>query len=157
MTTVVERPAASDTLLDAVMMVMLNAFPQDFGERWTRPQLARLLEGDERAWLAVVRADDAADLCGFALTRTVADEAELMLLAVRRDARRRGLASALLSDAFDHARRQGARSLFAEVRAGNPAEDFYRINGLAAVGRRPRYYRSTDGMLHDAVTMRRSL
>ena len=157
MTATVERPTASDALLDAVMVVMLDAFPPDFGERWTRPQLVRLLEGDAHARVAVVRPGAGAGLSGFALTRTIVDEAELMLLAVRPGTRRRGVATALLSDAFAHARREGARSLFAEVRVGNPAEHFYKIHGLVPVGRRPRYYRSTDGTLHDALTMRRSL
>lgn len=154
---VVERVDPSDALLDAVMAVMLDGFPPDYGERWTRSQFVRLLEGDPNAWVTVAWGSEGTGLLGFALTRTVADEAELMLLSVRPAARRRGIATALLSDAIAHAREQGARNLFVEVRAGNPAEDFYRTNGLAAVGRRPRYYRSTDGTLHDALTMKRSL
>lgn len=157
MTPIVERPALSDSLLDAVMVVMLDAFSPDYGERWTRPQLARLLEGDSGAWLTVARSPDRTGLAGFALARTVLDEAELMLLGVRPDARRHGIATALLAGTIAHASEQGARSLFAEVRFGNPAEDFYRVIGFAPVGRRPRYYRSTDGTLHDALTMRRSL
>ena len=141
--------------LDAVMAVMETGFPARWGERWTRSQLSGLLAGDPQAWMLVVHRERA--LAGFALARRVVDTAELMLLAVDPAHRRRGFARALLRGVVERAASGGATSLFAEVRQGNDAEQFYRAHGFVVTGRRPHYYRSTDGGRHDAMTMRLSL
>ncbi len=155
MTPLVESWAPTPGHLNAVMLLMEASFPARWGERWTRAQLAGLLASGAGAWLAVVR--DGGPPAGFALTRVVADEAELMLLGVGPEHRRRGLASALLNGVSLTAAGTGARSLFAEVRQGNAAEGFYRSRGFVVVGRRANYYRSTEGETHDAMTMRRTL
>jgi len=68
--------------LDAVMEVMDRAFGTQFGEAWTRSQLAGILP---MAGVVLTIASDAqsADTIGFSLVRAVADESELLLLAVR--------------------------------------------------------------------------
>ncbi len=152
MSWIAERWSPTPANLDAVMAVMEAGFPARWGERWSRTQLSGLLSGDPKAWLLVVCEDRA--LAGFALARTVIDAAELMLLAVDPRHRRCGVATALLRGVAERAARTGATSLFAEVRHGNDAEKFYRAQGFAVAGRRPRYYRSTDGSAHDAMTMR---
>jgi len=77
-------------LVDALMNA---AFDPRYGEAWTRSQcLGVMAMPGVRLTLAFV--DDEA--AGFAMVRSVADEAELLLLAVDPAFRRRGVAGALL-------------------------------------------------------------
>ena len=141
--------------LDAVMDVMTSAFDPGYGEGWTRSQCAGILPLSGVA-LRLAR-DEQGAVRGFSLLRTVADEAELLLLAVAPAARGRGVGGALLDDFIEHGRRQGARRLHLEVRDGNPAVAMYQAFGFKAEGRRPKYYSGQDGSQHDALTMARQL
>ena len=94
-------------------------------------------------------------LVGYAVVRIVADEAEVLNLAVRADQRRRGIARALLRAALAEAGAAGVRQVFLEVREGNAAaRAFYEREGFHATGRRRAYYRKPP---EDAVVMRRAL
>ena len=88
--------------LDAVTEVMNAAFDERFGEAWTRSQCAGILPmpGVE---LVLARGSDG-ELAGFSLFRTVADEAELLLLAVEPSYRRRGTGQMLLDHVLERAR-----------------------------------------------------
>lgn len=78
---------------------------------------------------------------GFLLGRTVADEAELLTLAVAPEARCQGLARDLLSEFVATSRTRGAVRAFLEVAADNiPAQALYRATGWHEAGRRRRYY-----------------
>jgi ribosomal-protein-alanine N-acetyltransferase len=138
------------TDLDAVMDVMTSAFDRRFGEGWTRSQCAGILP---LSGVVLMLAEDHGKVSGFSLLRTVADEAELLLLAVAPDAQRRGIGGALIDHFIDHGRRLGIRRLHLEVRDGNPAVAMYRAFGFKAEGRRPKYYTGLDGSQHDALTM----
>ena len=138
--------------LDAVMEVMESAFGDEFGEAWTRSQLAGILpmSGVE---LKVAR-DLANDLTlGFSLTRTVADEAELLLLAVDRESQRNGIGRRLLEDFMSSARREHVARVHLEVRDGNSAISMYRAAGFLPVGRRRNYYQGVSGQRFDAITL----
>ena len=135
--------------LPAVMTVMDDSFEPCFGEAWTVSQCAGLLSMPG-VWLTLAR--DAGAVVGFALARIAADEAELLLLAVRRTAQRQGIGRALL-DRFDAlARGRGAARVHLEVRDGNHAITLYRSAGFELVGRRPNYYEGPDGRSFDALT-----
>ena len=150
------RLASGDSAdLDAVMDVMASAFDPRFGEGWTRSQCAGILP---LSGVVLMLARDAdGEVHGFSLLRTVADEAELLLLAVAPEAQRRGVGAALLDHFIDHGRRIGIRRLHLEVRDGNPAVAMYQGFGFKAEGRRPKYYSGLDGCQHDALTMAREL
>ena len=90
--------------LGAVMAVMDDSFDPRFGEAWTHAQCAGLLPMPG-VWLTLARESEA--VLGFALARFVADEAELLLLAVRAAAQRRGIGRILIEDFEDEA--AGAR------------------------------------------------
>ena len=90
---------------------------------------------------------------GFSLARVVADEAELLLIAVHPETQRGGIGQALLDDFVDHARRQGASHLHLEMRDGNPAMGLYSANGFAIAGRRRDYYHGPNGEHYDALTL----
>ena len=82
---------------------------------------------------------------GFVMARAVADEADILTLAVRPGARGKGLGRALLQAAIDKARALGAATMFLEVGADNPhALALYAGLGFAKVGARKAYYDGRD-------------
>ncbi|SER82035.1 ribosomal-protein-alanine N-acetyltransferase [Tranquillimonas rosea] len=98
------------------------------------------------------------DATGIALGRTVADEAELLTLAVSPDVQRQGRGRRLLADFEATTRQRGAVILHLEVAADNAAaRALYDSAGYEVSGRRPRYYRTPDGTRIDAILMRRTL
>ncbi|MBK7974269.1 MAG: ribosomal protein S18-alanine N-acetyltransferase [Deltaproteobacteria bacterium] len=80
-------------------------------------------------------------LLGFAVVRVVADECEVLTVAVDPKARRRGVGRALLERALGDAQRRGATRAHLEVRAGNRAAiALYALLGFGERGLRARYY-----------------
>lgn len=147
---VFERCEAS--ALDEVMAIMQRAFDPEFGEAWTRSQCAGILP---MAGVALTLARDAVSeaALGFSLLRTVADEAELLLIAIDPAARRQGVGRALIEHFVDHATRCGATRLHLEVRDGNDAFSLYHAAGFEIGGRRRLYYRGANGRQYDALTL----
>lgn len=91
---------------------------------------------------------------GFILIRVAADEAEILTLAVRPAARRRGLASRLVEAAERQAADAGAERLFLEVAEDNTAaRGLYDRLGFEAAGRRRRYYARETGPDADALLL----
>jgi ribosomal-protein-alanine N-acetyltransferase len=144
------------TDLSAVMAIMTAAFSAQFGEAWTRSQCAGILP---MTGVSLVLAHDNGhrEPIGFSLFRTVAGEAELLLLAVAPDHQRSGIGRQLLDHFVDCARSAGAIRVHLEVRDGNPAVEMYRLAGFKLAGRRPHYYRGSDGRQFDALTFARDL
>jgi ribosomal-protein-alanine N-acetyltransferase len=126
------------------------------GERgWTRRDLAELLASPGVTGLLLQL--DGRD-AGLALCRVAADESELLTIAVRPTERRRGAGRRLLGAVIDRVRQAGARTLFLEVGADNPAARvLYEAAGFQVVGTRPAYYRRGEGRPVDAVVMRLGL
>ena len=144
--------------VDRIMAVMEAAFDPAFGEAWTRRQGAAALLVPGTHYL-LIAADMSAPLedstaVGFALTRGVLDEEELLLIAVLPELRGRGIGGTLLRRVIAEARARGATRLFLEMREGNPAESLYRRHGFTPVGRRRNYYRRGNGGALDAITFR---
>ena len=138
--------------LDSVMKVMDSAFGRRFGEAWTRSQLAGILPmGGVSLMLATE--PNSGETLGFSLFRTVADESELLLLAVSPSHHRRGVGSRLLEDFLERARKDGVARVHLEVRDGNPAVAMYRSAGFSPVGRRRNYYHAPNGKPFDAITL----
>lgn len=140
--------------LSAVDRVMRDAFDPRFGEAWTPSQVTGVL-AMPGVWLTIAEADGEA--AGFAMTRVILDEAELLLLAVRPAARRRGVGRQLLRSAIAEARQRGVVRMHLEVRAGNEAISLYRLAGFAKIGERRNYYRGGNGKLFDAQTFQVNL
>jgi [ribosomal protein S18]-alanine N-acetyltransferase len=144
----VEEGGAAD--LDGVMAVMSDSFDPAYGEAWTGPQCAGLLPMNG-VWLSLARLEG--DVVGFALGRVIANEAELLLLAVRRGRQGSGIGQRLLDRFAVVAASKGAEQLHLEVRDGNPAIRLYTRNGYCEVGRRRNYYNGLGGQLFDALTL----
>ncbi|NYT40860.1 GNAT family N-acetyltransferase [Sphingomonas sp. R-74633] len=140
--------------LASVSTIMMDAFDARYGEAWTSAQCLGMLSLPG-VWL-VMASIDGRD-AGFALSRIIADEAELLLLATRPAARRRGVAGALLRAVIEEARGRGVTRVHLEVRSGNDAVWLYRREGFEKVGERREYYRGRSGQLFDAHTYARDL
>jgi ribosomal-protein-alanine N-acetyltransferase len=144
------RPGGSRDL-DDVMDVMDCAFGDRFGEAWTRSQCAGILPMGGVS-LVVARDFENGMAIGFSLSRTVADECELLLLAVLPRHHRQGVGRMLLDNFLDRARADGVTRVHLEVRDGNPAVEMYRAAGFAQVGKRSNYYHAANGKRFDALT-----
>jgi ribosomal-protein-alanine N-acetyltransferase len=142
--------------LTAVITIMTAAFDARFGEGWTRSQCAGILPMSGVS-LMLAHDHDRQPPVGFSLYRTIAGEAELLLLAVAPDHQRQGVGRLLLGQFVDCARSSGASRIHLEVRDGNPAVQMYRDAGFTQAGRRPNYYRGSDGHQYDALTLARDL
>jgi len=144
--------AGSSQDIDSVMRVMDAAFGDRFGEAWTRSQLGGILPMSGVS-LVLARDPQSPEAIGFSLFRTVADESELLLIAVMPNEHRRGIGSMLLEDVLDRARNNGVSRVHLEVRDGNSAVSLYREAGFSPVGRRRNYYHAADGRRFDAITL----
>jgi ribosomal-protein-alanine N-acetyltransferase len=138
--------------LDEVMDVMAAAFGDRFGEAWTRSQCAGIMPMAGVS-LVVARDPESGTAIGFSLSRTVADESELLLIAVLPNHHRRGIGRFLLEDFVDRGRADGVTRVHLEVRDGNPAVEMYRDAGFALVGKRANYYHAANGKRFDALTL----
>jgi ribosomal-protein-alanine N-acetyltransferase len=108
-----------------------------FDAPWDEGAFARLLEQPGVAGLAWT----AHEPQGFILIRAVADEAEILTLAVVPHARRTGIATHLLDEATHMLYAGGTQRIFLEVAADNAAAiGLYTRYGFKPSGRRPRYY-----------------
>jgi ribosomal-protein-alanine N-acetyltransferase len=143
------RPGQAEDL-NKVMVIMDAAFRPTFGEAWTRSQCAGILP---MAGVSLTLAERNGVCIGFSLMRIVADEAELLLIAVDPAGQRKGVGRALLAQFVRVARLAGANRLHLEVRDGNPAVALYNAAGFSVAGRRRDYYRAPSGDRHDALTL----
>ncbi len=85
---------------------------------------------------------------GFAVWRNVADESEIITIGVAPDARRNGIASAMLAIIEKNIKNQGVKKIFLEVASTNIAgQKLYENNGYKVVGTRPKYYDGIDAIL----------
>ena len=88
----------------------------------------------------------------------IADEAELLTLAVDPDRRRQGLGAQLLTEYERQAQSRGAASSFLEVAADNiAANSLYIQHGYVQAGRRIGYYKTPDQHRIDALVLSKSL
>jgi len=115
-----------------------------------RKELARPFSG-----LRVLRPADSTHIIGFLNYWRIADELQLMNIAVTPAERGRGHGRAMLADLLELARAHTASCVVLEVRPSNRvAIALYERCGFARVGLRPRYY-SDNG--EDALLMRAEL
>jgi len=98
------------------------------------------------------------DQTGFILVRASGGECEVLTLCVTPAARRRGVATTLVTGAAERAAAANAAVMFLEVNASNnPAIALYKRLGFAQVGLRKGYYAAPHGMREDALVLRASI
>ena len=136
--------------VDAVALATLHAQCFETPRPWSAGEFADLLADDKTVF--------AGDRHGFVLGRVVADEAELLTIAVPPAARRRGLGRQLLSEFEASVAARGAIHCYLEVAADNlPAIALYHSQGYVESGRRTGYYTRKNTAATDAILLSRTL
>ncbi len=138
----------------SIMAVMEDAFDSEFGEAWNSAQCLSLLAMPGSKLLI---ARDGREVAGFAMTRWVLDEEELLMIGIAKSYQRKQVGGQLLGAVIEQAKTAGRNKLFLEVREGNTAEYFYQSSGFGKAGRRKDYYHGVQGKMYDAITMVRIL
>jgi len=136
---------------DAPLLAALHAGSFPPGEAWGAEAFARLLAlpGTMGAFAAEGEVP-----VGLVLARQVADEAEILTLAVLPPWRRGGVGRSLLARVLSAFAAQGVKRVFLEVAAENRAAcGLYAAVGFRVVGRRTDYY----GSGRDALVLARAL
>src|SRR5713226_6505573 len=124
------------------------------------PQAANWTEASVResaGWRGMVSLVSESDgkVTGFISGRQVADQAEILNLAVSAAKRRKGEGGALLEAALGEFRSRGVSRVFLEVRESNEmGMAFYEKRGFFKTGRRAGYYRDPE---EAAIVMERKL
>lgn len=118
-----------------------------FSDPWSQRSVASELENPLALWLVW---EEDGQVLGYVGSQTVLDETDMMNVAVSAQARRRGIAQALVEALVIQLKQRGSRCLVLEVRASNsPAIALYEKLGFRQVGRRPNYYShpKEDGLI----------
>jgi ribosomal-protein-alanine N-acetyltransferase len=146
-------------MVDSSRIAAIHA--EGFAIGWDRGEIEHMLLQGHIVDVLVSAAPFGSIVTGFAISRVVLDEAELLSIALDGEVRGKGFSAALLDHHAARVRRAGAASHFLEVAAdNNPALKLYRGRGFVEIGRRKGYYPSKDGksgIPRDALTMRRDL
>jgi ribosomal-protein-alanine N-acetyltransferase len=104
-----------------------------------------------RCLAARVPGDAAKQLAGYIICWFVADEVHVTNIAVRKDLRKRGVATRLVEEALSLARNERMQYCTLEVRKSNDAARvLYQRLGFEARGTRPKYYSDNN---EDALIM----
>lgn len=134
---------------------LLAALHHDsFAEGWKAGEFEELL--NMPGAVAEVAMDDGEPVA-FILTRSAADEAEIITIATRPQLQRRGVGSQLLKRHLESLSAKRIRHVYLEVAASNiAAQALYRSIGFLEAGRRKDYYARASGR-EDAIVMRKDL
>jgi ribosomal-protein-alanine N-acetyltransferase len=133
-----------------------NIHAQGFHRGWPVADFQSYIAGQDTP--VYVACDAKRKIAGFAMLRLVADEAELITIAVDRRWQKKGIGQALMRALFEDLQMTPARKLFLEVAADNPAAlKLYAKNGFARISERQGYYARPDGRPATAIVMSRDL
>ena len=129
-------------------------------DAWNECQVSDELNQTNRIWWMALACPPGeplpadAPVIGYVALMVVADEAQLLKIAVAQAHQHRGIAHTLLTRAADDARSLGANAVTLEVRESNAAaRAFYEAHGFSHLGCRAHYY--SDG--EDAAIMQVSM
>lgn len=110
----------------------------EFSNPWSERTLCSELNNPYSFWVVAVRKGS---LLGYIGAKTAPPEADMMKLAVVPEARRQGVASALIREMIHTLAAQGITAFTLEVRPSNTgAVLLYEMLGFARAGIRPGYY-----------------
>jgi ribosomal-protein-alanine N-acetyltransferase len=145
---------SAPVLMIDCMAVMRAAFDPIYGEAWTSEQTRSMLDLPG-TFLVAGRVGDV--MVGFGLVRSIAGEAELLLLGVDPVERGKGFGRLILQRCIDISARSGADTMFLEVREDNRAIGLYRGAHFEQYNSRPDYYLGQDGRRRSALSFKRRL
>jgi ribosomal-protein-alanine acetyltransferase len=143
------RRAASDDLV-AIMAIENAVFTDD---AWSTGNMSSELVDSNGYYLVAFPPGQPERIEAYAGLRSPRNlpQADIQTIAVAESARRHGLGRTLMQRMIAEARDRGAKEIFLEVRADNPAaQALYDSLGFERIAVRPRYY---PGRV-DAVVMR---
>ena len=108
----IEISAGTANDIASIMAVMNSSFDPAFGEAWSASQCISLLviPGSK-----LIIAKDGKNCIGFAMTRWVLDEEELLMIGVSPAFQRDNVGSRILEMVIDGAKTGGRKKLFLEV------------------------------------------
>jgi ribosomal-protein-alanine N-acetyltransferase len=134
--------------IDQIIAIEQDSFLTPWSANLFRNEIASPIS---RLLVARVDRERGGWVAGYLVYLQVADEIHLHNIAIRRDVRRKGIASRLLGEAVRCSWLKGARWLTLEVRRSNrAAQRFYEKFGFSVRGIRPGYYTDTG---EDALIM----
>ena len=124
---------------------------ESFSDAWTMEMISDTFIQDN--FIGFIAEEDGRVVGYIALTYCL-DEAEINIIAVTREFRRKGVASALLDKAYETLIKAGIDKIFLEVRKSNKsAQNLYKKHGFTLIGVRTKYYKGVE----DALLMRKDL
>lgn len=137
---------------------MAQAHAAAFDAPWREDEFEDLLEGEGIFGFVAYEEGEGDAPLGVILCRIAAEEMEVLTLGVRPQARRQGVAKALMAAGLASARQVGARECFLEVAVDNEAAaSLYHGLGFRRAGLRRGYYDRGDEGHVDALVMRLDL
>jgi ribosomal-protein-alanine N-acetyltransferase len=147
------RPITSSPNVKKVAVSLAALHASCFDAGWPAVDFA---EHIARATDEVIGLYDSGPLIGFIIMRIIADQAEVLILAVKPDKRGMGGGAALLEYAEQAAKRRGAEIVFLDVAKDNGAGlALYQRAGYAQCGTRPGYYRRENGRVSAILYQKR--
>ncbi|GGR07454.1 N-acetyltransferase [Streptomyces pilosus] len=139
----------TDAVDDGASVGFLTPLDRAEAVAWWRERSAAVAAGRLLVWVAFEEPGRMLGTVSLALPGkpNSAHRAELVKLMVRRTARGRGLARALLAVAEEAAAARGITLLHLDTESGSPAEHLYRSTGWTAAGAIPDYAADPAGVL----------
>ena len=120
---------------------------KEYDHFWNEKILKDEFENPNSKYFVICDSDE---IFGFAGLWFNIDEAHIMNIAVRKDFRKNGIGSELLSFLIDEAKSKGKMCITLEVRDNNiPAIKLYKKFNFDILGRRKKYYNNVN----DAIIM----
>jgi [ribosomal protein S18]-alanine N-acetyltransferase len=137
--------------VDAVMTIQQHSVT---ASTWTREHYLMITRRQNDRRHALVIEEDG-DVGGFIVGSKIGDEWEIENVAVKPDARRRGLGSHMVGEFINLAKIIGAKAIFLEVRESNRAAiALYEKWAFTEEGRRKSYYKDPE---EDALILKFSI
>jgi len=139
---------ASEIDIERIFEIEQNAFSPP----WTRGDFAAEINRDDSFFIvAVEKTEEPSPCLGFAVMRQVADDGELLKIAVCEQERRRSIGGLLMSAVLGQAEKKELSSVFLEVRVSNTAAiALYEKHGFKLLRTRKDYY---NNPVEDAIVM----
>ena len=116
-----------------------------FADAWSEKNVVESISNPNYAYFVL---DDNGQILGYFCTLTVADEMELLRIAVAPSARKNGYGYELMQKVVETAKEKGVEKIFLEVRASNtPAINLYSKSGFVEYMCRKKYYQGVEDAL----------
>jgi ribosomal-protein-alanine N-acetyltransferase len=140
--------------LDAPAMARVHK--TGFAHPWDEGALRNLM--DKPNCLTLAAFESPRELVGFIMTRQADKECEILTIISNNKKRRSGIATALLTHAFELSRQNNTDHMFLEVASGNKAAiALYKKHGFKEISRRKGYYQQGRNTPEDALVMSKQL